>query len=327
MMTRSAFGAMASIGAMVAAGLLVQACGDDTGGRPAGHDGAVVLDAPRAQDRDESVDVASVLPDAPRAQDQGEPVDVDPVVPDAPVGQDQVAPVDLSSSAEAGAAMDGPATANEAGAGIDTLAAIATPTELVDQIRQIYCADIDRCCGTSATVVKGLQGGCGATDWAPVIATLQAALSQGATWDGVAAAGCLAGLTQKLAGPCEGPPLANRTVAEVILRIRGSSIAACKTFISAGEKGIGAECGGHLECMAGLQCVTDLAPSVCAPLREADDNCGGDVLCNFDGLYCDDGGTGTCRAVTTNGASCTSDVQCADGVCAGLPKVCTAVCR
>jgi hypothetical protein len=344
MTTRSGIGAITVLSGMAVAGLFLQACGDDTNGRAPGHDGAVVPDAPGGMDqvapadiafqvpdapggKDVAVDVAFQVPDAPGTQDQTAIVDVAIPAPDAPGGQDQVTPVDVAFSVETSTPIDGPPTVTEAGTSLDTAAAIATTTEFVDQLRLVVCADIDRCCGANATVVKGHQGGCNASDWAPVVTTLQASVDTGAMWDGVSAAGCIAGLTQKLAGSCDGPPLGNRTLAEAIVNIRSSSIAACKTFINAGEKGIGDECGSHLECKAGLQCVTDLAPSVCAPLRDVGDNCGGDVLCNFDGLYCDDANTGTCLALAANGASCTSGIQCSDGMCDGLPKVCTAVCR
>jgi hypothetical protein len=339
--------AVARIVAMFAMGLLVQACGDDTRGPSGGRDGAVdthdalsgqevaapvdlaipVTDAPSAKDVVVPADVASVNSDAPAAQDLVAPVDLAIPVVDAPQGQDLVQPPDVPARVETAAPMDGTAASTEAGSAIDGRAGIATPADFVDQLRQIFCADIDRCCGANASVVKGAQGGCSAGDWAAVTTSLQSALDAGATWDGVIAASCIAGLTQKLGGACAGPPLGNRTVDEAIVNIRASSIAACKSFIDAGNEGIGAVCGSHLECAGGLQCVTDLAPSVCAPLRGNGEDCGGGVFCDFGGLFCDEANTGSCLAVTFNGASCASGSQCADGLCAGTPTVCSAACR
>ena len=320
--------AMARIVAMFAMGLLVQACGDDTRGPSGGRDGAVdTHDALSGQEVPAPVDLAIPLPDAPSDTDVVVPADVATVNSDAPQGQDLVQPPEVPAQVEAAAPMDGTATSTEAGPAIDGLAGIATPADFVDQLRQSFCADIDRCCGANASVVKGAQGGCNAGDWASVTTSLQSALAAGATWNGVLAASCIAGLTQKLGGACAGPPLGNRTVDEALVTIRASSIAACRSFIDAGNAGIGAVCGSHLECAGGLQCVTDLAPSVCAPLRGNGEDCGGGVFCDFGGLFCDEANTGSCLAVPFNGASCASGSQCADGVCAGTPTLCSAACR
>ena len=184
--------AVARIVAMFAMGLLVQACGDDTRGPSGGRDGAVdthdalsgqevaapvdlaipVTDAPSAKDVVVPADVASVNSDAPAAQDLVAPVDLAIPVVDAPQGQDLVQPPDVPARVETAAPMDGTAASTEAGSAIDGRAGIATPADFVDQLRQIFCADIDRCCGANASVVKGAQGGCSAGDWAAVTTSL-----------------------------------------------------------------------------------------------------------------------------------------------------------
>jgi hypothetical protein len=353
MTNRARVGATARLAALAVLGLLVDGCGDDSLAPPAGRDAAVdasdaqpVVDAGTASDLPAPIpdaasakdvapaldlgpalDVVTSVPDAPAAQDGAGTMDQTVSAVEVPQGQDLAQASDVPFSMDATSPTDAGATSSEAGSAIDAGATLATPGDFVDQLRQVLCADIDRCCGASAAAVKSAQGGCNASDWASVTATLATALGAGATWDGVAAASCIAGLDQKLAGPCTGPPLGNRTVGEALVDIRAFGIVACKGFINAGNQNIGTECGSHLECAPGLQCVTDLAPSVCAPLREAGDDCGGGVVCALDGLFCDEAASGTCLAVTTNGASCASGSQCADGICAGAPAVCTAVCR